>query len=326
MSPFESKYGLDPYEVIGVRKDDSIERIKSYYYKKALVLHPDKTGGKTKEEFQILKEAYNSIRNDFEITELLSFNNKKKEKRISTKEIFPETFQSGNNERTFENYAPFLEDRLKDKFVAPKKLTTYDSSLPENTNYINISMKDFNKTFDYYKQKYEDEQNLQVAEVKKIKPVKEPTDLNYSKIYVYNGILVNQTDEEISEKERKKYQKKFGLKNPNIEEYQKEKNKIKTFKPKTVQEKEVKNTKYSPLDVKYETKFSDTNFEVNQLQEHKRYLEKSKSKIYNDPRISNFLLDQAHQGALECSTFKEEDLQSLGTLTSRLRLLESRKI
>lgn len=332
MNIFYSKYGLDPYDVLGVSKEDSLKKIKKYYLKKALILHPDKTGGKTKKEFQILKEAYNSILNDFETREILdSLDDRKSRKRIPTKEIFPNTFNSQINKDSLSSissrnvpvYAPFLEDRLKDKFITPRHMTSYDSSLPQNTNYINISMKDFNQTFDYYKQKTEEE--MQLMEVKEVKPVKEYTELEYSKVYVYNGILVTQTDEELEEEERKRYKKKFSLKNPDIQEFEKEKEIIKKFKPRKVQEKEVKNTQYKNLDIKYQQKFSDTEFEMRQLQEHKKHLEKCKNKIYKDPRISNYLLEQAQQGQLEASSLKEEDLKSFNTLKNKIKLIEDKK-
>lgn len=320
MDIFIEKYGLDPYEVLGVDKTFPLDKIKRYYYKKALILHPDKTKGHTIKEFQILKEAYNSILNDFQTLELLTSLNKKKPIPKPTREIFPE--KDKLNERQTGNYSHFLEDKIK--FVAPKKISKYDSSLPENVNYANISMKDFHKTFEFYRQKYEEETG-QLIEAKKVKPIKEEIDLDYSKVYVYNGILLTETDEEITKKNRKKYERNFGMRNPNQDQYLKDKETIEKFTPKKVIEKEVKASTYAPIDISYDNKYSDSAFDMTQLKEHKKYIEKSKEKVYNDPRVSNHLLDQAYQGALEGSCLQEKDLECLSSLAKKLKLLESRK-
>lgn len=52
------KYNINPYEYLGVDPLSDINTIKKAYKKKAMVLHPDKTNGKTEAEFKILVLCY----------------------------------------------------------------------------------------------------------------------------------------------------------------------------------------------------------------------------------------------------------------------------
>lgn len=54
-------FGIDPYEYLGVSVTDSREEVKNQYKKKAKILHPDKTGGKTEAEFKLLYISYKYI-------------------------------------------------------------------------------------------------------------------------------------------------------------------------------------------------------------------------------------------------------------------------
>lgn len=48
----------DYYKILGISKTASVEEIKKAYHKKALETHPDKTGGKTADQFKKISEAY----------------------------------------------------------------------------------------------------------------------------------------------------------------------------------------------------------------------------------------------------------------------------
>ena len=50
---------FDPYRVLGVSRRASLPEIRKTFYKKALVLHPDK--GRDKDAFQKLQRAYDEI-------------------------------------------------------------------------------------------------------------------------------------------------------------------------------------------------------------------------------------------------------------------------
>ncbi len=53
---------LDPYETLGVKKDDSKEKIKKAYRQKSLKAHPDQGGNG--EEFDSINKAYRVLCND----------------------------------------------------------------------------------------------------------------------------------------------------------------------------------------------------------------------------------------------------------------------
>lgn len=54
----------DYYQVLGIDPGASISDIKKAYHKKARDVHPDKTGGKTTEEFKLVAEAYEILSNE----------------------------------------------------------------------------------------------------------------------------------------------------------------------------------------------------------------------------------------------------------------------
>lgn len=53
--------GYDPYETLGVNKDDSLETIKNKYRELAKKYHPDISKSNTEEEFKKINNAYTSI-------------------------------------------------------------------------------------------------------------------------------------------------------------------------------------------------------------------------------------------------------------------------
>lgn len=293
MEDFKTKYGVSPYTIIGISKQkiNDEKYIYSKYKKKALALHPDKTGQKTVLEFQILQEAFSVIKKRLQQIKLLEKQvknqNKKKEDYKPTQEIKPEKNES--------KYEFFLENRMKPDTRLNKKVPSnvkYDPSLPSGTQYAKVDNENFNKTFDYYNQKYKD--NKEIIPISEIKAVKEKTDLNYSNVYYYNGILITALEEKETEKHQKRYKELFSGYNPTQEEYEKDKQKIKQFKGKKVEEKKVVSQKYNPnIDVNYTETYSDQAFVSRQLQEQYDLLEKNKNRLENDPRISNRLLKMA---------------------------------
>ena len=56
---------INPYELLGVTYNSSLDEVRKSYYNLALVLHPDKGG--SKDEMIILKNSYNWIKNKLEI-------------------------------------------------------------------------------------------------------------------------------------------------------------------------------------------------------------------------------------------------------------------
>ena len=91
---------MDDYDIVGVSKYASKEDIIKAYKKKARELHPDKNG--TTEQFQILQDAYNRIR-DRESTEQFMSRSDPISKKIET--------------CTYEGLRVYHEETVDDKTV-----------------------------------------------------------------------------------------------------------------------------------------------------------------------------------------------------------------
>jgi hypothetical protein len=53
---------IDPFEIVDVSRNCDKKSLKKAYLKQALLIHPDKTNGKTRVEFDLLVESYNYIK------------------------------------------------------------------------------------------------------------------------------------------------------------------------------------------------------------------------------------------------------------------------
>ena len=56
--------GRSPYEILGVRPQDSEEVVKKRYRELARKLHPDASGGATAGEFSDINNAYNFLKDN----------------------------------------------------------------------------------------------------------------------------------------------------------------------------------------------------------------------------------------------------------------------
>ena len=110
---FENDY--DPYEILGVKKNTTLDKIKKNYKKLALQFHPDRNNGKTEGEFQIITQAYCYLLN------------KKNEENKYENKI--------NQDVTFQKY----KDNINEK--------KFNIHLDKE----NFDIKNFNKIFDSYK-------------------------------------------------------------------------------------------------------------------------------------------------------------------------------
>jgi len=92
------EHNIDPYKILDVTRGTTTKNdIKRQYKKKALKLHPDKTGGKTDLEFRILKECYNHIIEDIEFTTTKDFTQLKNLQNEEEVKVDPEEFQDYRN-------------------------------------------------------------------------------------------------------------------------------------------------------------------------------------------------------------------------------------
>lgn len=96
---------VDPYFILGVTRNSSIDQINSAFRQSARKFHPDRAKPEDREhvtrQFKLLKEAYTTILKDVQSTQQTSNNNKDSYKRYMEREAAavntpPQTFNTGN--------------------------------------------------------------------------------------------------------------------------------------------------------------------------------------------------------------------------------------
>lgn len=311
MEEYIQRYGINPLDIFGLQQNYTLKQLKRRYVDKALILHPDKTGGVTKVEFNIVKDAYNCLLEDYENNKLLT--NGYSRKNTSREEIIPEKVDN--------NYTYFLEDKMNSVSIKPigkPKYTGLDVKHPK------INMKDFHKVFQYYKNKYEKTTDGTVVRMEDIEAYSNLKD--YSEVYSYNGILVDQSVEELDAKNLQEYNSLFRVKGPDNDQYASEKHLIDEFVVEEPVYAPVKGSKYKNIDMVYETGYNEASFNNSLLQQHKDTIMRNKERVYKDPRISNRLLEQAANNNLEVSTLREDDIKGMSSFQKRLMSMDSKPV
>jgi hypothetical protein len=148
------KFNIDPYEYLGIESCSSSGEIKKAYKKKAKLLHPDKTQGRTEAEFKILVICYKyTIKHCVDIADISSFKELKETPRevINPRENFYDIdFENTETRnRLFVDDDINLEDFKKELEKRQGRSTTYSVE-----NYYKKEVLDTMKTngkFDHLK-------------------------------------------------------------------------------------------------------------------------------------------------------------------------------
>lgn len=220
---------INPYEILGISKTNenlSEKEIRNYYKKRALVLHPDKTKGKTEIEFKILHICYKYLVSQLE---QVSQNKKKyasvlrNKTELYNKNAGAAAFASSreSDDQLKEYYASYgasvnsnwddasvrkkyliddtqggVDEYLKSS-EGKKKYTSYSSALKDSEikNLIGkFNIDKFNAIFERMKGIQEGEMSLMKYDAKKLVPVHIQGDTTVTEIAkVDDVILVHKT-------------------------------------------------------------------------------------------------------------------------------------
>lgn len=118
-----NKGNINPFDVLGIDKEDSfnLQLLKRKYHEKALVLHPDKTNGLTKNEFQILSVCYSYIK---------KYNEKIKKKELD-RQYYRDLYFNPNTTKFNRTKSEFINNRYTDDQL---KELQKDNNKPEINN------------------------------------------------------------------------------------------------------------------------------------------------------------------------------------------------
>jgi hypothetical protein len=211
---FFDKYKINPYDILGIHQLSDIDTIKKAYKKKALVLHPDKTNGRTEAEFKILVLSYkyakkncivSPVSSDTELRkaerEEVSYNNemniyntnfedpKERSKLFSDNQIDFETFEK--NMKRIQNLPTSYTAESFYKEDILKKMKTNGKFDLDKFNAFFLKLKKEGKT------------STDLVKVEKVQAVNEYD--NYMKVNIYDGMVINIDDDKDTSNYRENY-------------------------------------------------------------------------------------------------------------------------
>lgn len=203
-----SKYNIDPYNVLGITPMADMETIKKAYKRKAIVLHPDKTNGRTEAEFKILVLSYKHAKQNCINSPVASQNQlrdrpKEEEQYTSQESEFDKNIYNTNFEDSRERSRLFSDDQIDfDTFEKQmKRIQNLPTSYAAETFYKRdvlekmktkgrFDLDKFNAFF--LKLKKEGKTSTDLVKVEKVKAANE--DDAYMKVNIYDGMVINVDD------------------------------------------------------------------------------------------------------------------------------------
>jgi curved DNA-binding protein CbpA len=191
----------DPYHILGVTKDDSMDIVKAEYKMKAKKYHPDKARSpnvkKYEKRFRIVKKAYNYIK-------------ERKQQSENCRESLIE-----NSKQEFQEKIEDVSERLKDISDYEK----FEGNIINQFQRKKFSVKEFNKLFEYNKS-LQDKKSQERAELVKHKTsdgffgYNSSTINNCALVSSFQGLMLTLDNDELGKNQR--YDSYFnGAKNPN---------------------------------------------------------------------------------------------------------------
>lgn len=197
------KYGINPYEYLGIDRFSDIISIKAAYKAKALLLHPDKTNGKTEAQFKILVLCYkyavnNNINTPIASQEELRAEKEELEEVSNGMNIYNTNFE--DKETRSKLFA--FDDIDFEKFEKQMKRTQGLSTNYDNINYykddiINklkckgkFDKEKFNAFFT--KLKKQGKVGTDLVKVERVLAANE--NAQYVKVNIHDGLVINSID------------------------------------------------------------------------------------------------------------------------------------
>ena len=217
------KFGIDPYEYLGIDVASSKNDIKKAYKTRAMILHPDKTGGKTEAEFKLLVLSYKyAIKNcvDNHTSTFEELKNTPRENKH-----YQRTFHNTNFEDTQTRNELFVDDDIDlDQFEEQMKRTQGLSTTYTAENFYKKEVLDTMKTngkfdklkFNAFFVKLQKDGKIQNQLTRREKVVACNANKEYVNVNVYDDMMVNSVDK--SDENYKKFLKQSQLDNDDITE------------------------------------------------------------------------------------------------------------
>lgn len=302
---------IDPYKVVGVKRKCTKKELKDLYIKKALVLHPDKTNGKTEVQFKLLNECYNYIKDvlngKISNTEYEINNSYKQNFKDASEESFNYTrskldYNDSNTRKTvFVNHG--LPSDVSDSssnldriFGSRNKINQeYTPNDIYKTNKQNnifaneaFTSDKFNAAFDIHKEKFGCNTGYDPNEYDEIEGFQPESCMQPLEILTHGGLIIEKPQNEYN----KLNFKDLNNYKSNSQDISKLKNK-KAFKQKLSQKKEqaISKADFDKLTIKKQTeKYVNDNsisFEEANQRFYEQKVKKMKDEMENNKKIIN---------------------------------------
>lgn len=196
------KYDINPYDFLEITEEADIKAIKLAYKKKAKILHPDKSGGKTEMKFKLLNLCYKFARDNCLDTNVSTHNELKEQQKETP------TFKGGYTIDDFAN----MEKRRAIIQTEDIDFETFEKKLSAmNTQSVNYNAIDYYKSdllakmktkgkfcdlkFNAYFQKIKEQGKVNTTQIEKVTRIKAYNEDNkYQMVNSYNGMIINTTE------------------------------------------------------------------------------------------------------------------------------------
>ena len=182
---------VDPYKILQLKKNFSLEELRSQYKKIALAVHPDKCG-ETDYMFKLVTKCYKILLNEY--------NNRQSDKQFDVLKASYDKYQDSEKRTYNQDIEPgsrFNIDRFNNVFENNRPGTATDvgytewmeknilKDAPELTK--GITPDRFNELFEKYTDSVKDKRNKQIIKFKEPEPLSMSKKLNFIELGM-NGI------------------------------------------------------------------------------------------------------------------------------------------
>lgn len=320
------EYNIDPYAVLELEEDFDEASLKRNYKQKAKKIHPDKTGGETKLEFQILHQCYLYLKEELKVSQqtilaqTATHNQLRERSReelptipmsdrpISSRHFDHKAFTTERNTHLLNN----LDFDEHEKNMANKKLSREDINIIKALKDEKFDIEKFNVLFEYLNK--DEIENCKKIVKYDAKPYTLEKQIGMNKVRYYNGILLATDEVEDTEHyELEKLRKSKETPNKSFEElvdnktYTKLKKQIKKDTTKMQKKKamDLCEKKREPISVNTKLSFKQAEEQIlkQKLKEIQEEIEENKRFIKKNSRIlPKELKEKAFKGLLEDSS------------------------